>query len=515
MKQKLKFFSLIQSLMGLGLMTGLMILLATPLQAKQEVEVQTRKLGDTTHFEFSGRSQWPYVIKNETKSNSPVIYLRLPAIDQKSSDVLSKISDERIKKIEVTRLGLDRQTEIRIFLNSSKVESFDYLTEAPSRLVLDIYTNPQLPKPVDTAQNQPAKTRSPAGTDYIVAEKPQVKSNKSKSKAKKVKKKDENSSGIAEIKTIKTLDGSDPYLKRFDVSKKEIKKSSIIASQTNIYLPFPQFPLDNKIYNLLVNAPTKYEIDPKDRDENKKARFILGLFEKNRFASLIRSIQEFREEFPDSRYEEIMGYLEADTYYKKYKENGIVQMFDQAMGLYDELSRKYPASPASERTSLFLGYAYQTRGDHLSAIKFFDRYTRNYQDSKLVSKVNIAKSKSYLKLGKSKEALETLSEVEENANFVEDRAEAAYLKGNVPFARKNYKEAIVLYDKAIKKYRPFIKNNPHALFNLAESLFWDRQPKRSLDTLRVYMQRFPDHDHGGYALTRIGELIEILGAPTS
>ncbi len=497
-------------------LVGLSVLAQSSFAQDSQIQALVRAISDATHIEFSGRSQWLYQMNTEEREGKSVVYLRIPQLDEKSIAALRAIKDDRIEKVEITPKGLDEHTEIRFVLSGHKVESFDYLTESPSRLVIDFYID-ENKKPIQ-AQNQNApqegsEKRRPAGTDYIVV--PQPKQQRPVVKTKLDKPENQSKKGLENIGSIRTLDGSDPKLERFNVTEKEIKKSSIIASQTNIYLPFPEYPLENKIYNVLKESPTIYEIDPKDTLENKQARFILGLFKKGRVAATIKAIEEFDKSFKDSRYEEILEYIRADLLYSQWEKTNNVETFDQAMGHYDKLTRKFPGSPATEKTTLFIGFAYQNRGDHLNAIKFFNRYLRHYKDSKLRGKVRLAVARSFLDLKQSKQAAKVLDEIEGTTQFVEDKATAAFLKGNVYFDRMEYADAIVAYDEAIRKYKTFIQDHPYALFNLAESLFWEREPKRSLDNLRLYMQRFPEHTHGGYALTRIGELIEILGAPAS
>jgi tetratricopeptide (TPR) repeat protein len=46
---------------------------------------------------------------------------------------------------------------------------------------------------------------------------------------------------------------------------------------------------------------------------------------------------------------------------------------------------------------------------------------------------------------------------------------------------------------------------------MAEAQFWLKDYKASLDSFRDFLQRYPSHTFGGLAMTRIGEIFELLG----
>lgn len=89
--------------------------------------------------------------------------------------------------------------------------------------------------------------------------------------------------------------------------------------------------------------------------------------------------------------------------------------------------------------------------------------------------------------------------------------EATYRLGDVAFSRRDYPEAIKLYQEALKTHPESESQFPNAHYNMAESFFWTGDYPKSLEHYLAYLRLFPSHDHGGYAITRIGELMEIMG----
>ncbi len=82
--------------------------------------------------------------------------------------------------------------------------------------------------------------------------------------------------------------------------------------------------------------------------------------------------------------------------------------------------------------------------------------------------------------------------------------------GDVYFQRKQFRKSVDAYQKALHEYPEF--KFPHVYYNLAESLFWLGQWNQSLKSYHRFIKTFPSHPYESYALARIGELLDILGA---
>jgi tetratricopeptide (TPR) repeat protein len=94
---------------------------------------------------------------------------------------------------------------------------------------------------------------------------------------------------------------------------------------------------------------------------------------------------------------------------------------------------------------------------------------------------------------------------------VQDGAEARYRMGDVEFARQNWPCSIASYQKVLKELPQFAKVYPNAHFNMAEAMFWNKDYKKAADEFVNFLTLFPTHPYGGYAMTRIGEIMGILG----
>jgi tetratricopeptide (TPR) repeat protein len=501
--------------------------------AANSVSVDASRIGDASHFEFSGRTDWKYDLK---RVDGRRIVLNLSGLDAVSLAKLRSHKDTIIQGVSIDENGVDGAAQVSFnVVNGS--DFFDYTTDSPSRLIVDFFPkDSDSKKSRKTEQNTGAKAansghsidgvprslgsvkdistqitglpkkagRAPAGSDLPL--KATVDSDEKPSLAEEISSKKDFSHGI--------FDGGDPEFRRFTVKDYEINQDAIFKSRGNFYLPFPMLDLGNPQLKALIDAPPTYEIVPSDTKENKQARVVLSLFSNGpkKRALFLTTSAEFLKMYPQSQYDEMIRYMVADTHETMGRELGSNPDFETAMTSYQSLAEKYPQSPITPRTLLFIGYSYMERGDSFGALKAFQRFTRLNPTSKYIDQVNVAVAEAYLRLNRYDDSMKMLETIEESAKTLKVRQEAAFRKGDVAFRRKNWAEALKLYRGSIAKYPDAIARFPNAYYNIAEAEFTKGDYPEALEDYRVFLQKFPDNDHGGYAMTRMGELIGIMGA---
>lgn len=497
------------------------------------IRVEFSRIGDASHFEFEGTGSDRYKLERNDKGE---VVLRIPNLDEASMRRLREVADGQVKVLSIEPKSVDGNVEIR-FQAGKDVDFFDYVSDQPKRLVVDFFPAQDAlkdAKPLAAANeseekakakpSSPAKApqkREPAGGDFVIVAKQgptgaTTLSAEPASLAEQIASRKDFERGI--------FDGGDPEFRRFTVKDYEIRESARLQSRAALRIPFPMLDLGFPKLGELQAAPPIYEILPKDTAENKEARLLLTLFKNQRQALFLSTAKDFLKKYPQSDYDEIVRYAMADTHYalwrqeRVYNEENKIKSdsnlhdadFEEAMGLYYNLVEKYPDSPMTTRTLLLVGYSYLDRGDSFGALKTFQRLVRLKPDSKYAGQVKISIARAFLSLNRWDDALKELTDVEQNAKSVKDRQEAGFRKGDVYFRRGDYQKAIAEYDRAIKAYPEATGRFPNAFYNLAESRFRLGQEKMAIDSFRQFLQKFPEHRHGGYAMTRLGELIETL-----
>ncbi len=496
--------------------------------AQARVSAGLSRVGDASHLEFEGMTSWKYDLRRDGDK----VVLRVPPLSAESLVKLRTHSDALIRKVDVDEKGVDGAHELTFHLKAGDTDFFDYLTDEPSKLIVDFFPKDVAPaKPVAEAAPPPqpkgsskgrperapsAKNaaagpglpagprRQPAATEFIQA--PAVEGGGEQT--------DFGGDGVGSASDFKhgVFDGGDPTFKRFAMPDHEIRESALIASRRNIYLRFPPLKLESSHLATLLGNPPVYEIVPASSRETKEAQLLLTLFNNKRRAVFLKTAKEFLARHPDTRYDEIVRYMMADTHYELWRADRTPVDFEQAVGMYRHLSEKYPDSPLATRTLLLIGYSYLDRGDSFGALKALQKFLRARIGTKFTDQVKISIAEAYLNLNRFDDALSLLGEIEATAKNKKDSVEASYRAGDVHFRRKDFASAVAAYLESIKKYPDHALHFPSAWYNLAEARFWRGEYRESLDSYRRYLELFPQNAHGGYAMTRVGELLEILGA---
>lgn len=486
--------------------------------------------GDTVHLEFVGRSQWNYDAKKINKAERPVFQMIVEPLSDQFVRRLESFKNDYITAISVNTKYTDGKHLVEFVLSNDSIDAFDYLTDQPSRLIVDFYPDPE--KPVkqakvkssdkETAVGEP--TRKPAMADVlqIGQQGPLVATNLNSAPLSPLKNTAEVSAPRAGI-----FDGGDPDYERFSVKDYEIKEDAIIASQDKYYIPFPMLLAESEVWQQVNIAPTIYQVRPKDTEENKMARLLLTLFEKKRPLVFLKTAKWFHEKYPTSEYKELIEFMTADVHYQLWEEKKSAPDFDQAMLQYKKLVEKYPTNPLSERVSLRMGTIALAKKDAISALKYFNQHigNPNFNDSSLSKDLaKIGTALAYQLLNRHDEAYAIYDALEGASKFKDIKVEAAFRKGDV-YTRKGdaiknlptehklaWEKAVKEYESAKKKYPDFTEKYPNAAYNQAEAFFWQKKYPEALEGYRNFVKKFPVHSHAPFAMTRIGEVMDILGA---
>jgi tetratricopeptide (TPR) repeat protein len=478
------------------------------------VDAQISNMGDTTHVEFSGLSQWDYDIQKKVAKSQTIVDLIVPPLSAAAMEQLSSFRSADVKNIVINQKGPDGKVIVTLTMAGNSVDAFDYLTDQPSRLVIDIFKQkgsvgaaanaesthegdkPEREKTSKAAAKSSSGNRMPATTDILKLN-PMPDS--------------ELEAGIEPGKRSGIFDGADPQFSRFNVQDFEVKEEAVIASRENVYLAFPTLrtPLSD-LAQLSITKPI-YEIIPKDTDENKQARLLLTLYNNKRYNVFLKTAEWFAQKFPHSDYDELVRFMWADAHFYLWLDKKNPNDFDLAMLRYRQALEKYPQTPLVERTLLLMGYATLERGDYLGTLRSFQSHIRARPQSPNRDRARLGVAEAYLKINRFEEALQQYREFEKDAASEKAKIEAAYLAGDVLFQKKDFQAAIAEYQGAQKKYPQNVGEFPNALFNQGAALFNLKDYRKSLDVYGDFLKKFPSHEYAGYAMTRVGELLDILG----
>lgn len=488
-----------------------MIPFVPALAAADNISMDLRAVEGNFHLEFSGSNEWDYDLERREQDGKSVIELRVPSLKADTESALKKIAEnEVVESIRLDRTPGGTKDTLTINLKSKFVESFDYLTEKPSRLVVDLYVNTKKKK--SASESATVKNKSPS-KDKKDQRKPAMDEFTKIEDLLKVAEIGGGSESSTKIViNAGIFDGGDPNFERFAVKDHEIKEESIVRSQENLYTPFPMLLVEGVHFEEIKSKPPIYEITPTNTEENKMARLILTLLEKKRLAVCLKTINWFLAKYKKSDYEEIIRYALGDLYFKLWEKDKNRLSYETSMQAYREALTKYPNSILAQRTKFFIGYASFFNKDYFGALRIFQGYVSESKPSELRDKAMLAVARSLMRLNQFEESIKTYEKMEKEGFSEFNRVEASYLKGDVYYSNKQFKLASEAYKDAVMKYPQAMNLYPNAFYNLGESLFWQTLYKASLESYREFLTKFSAHSHAPYAMTRAGETMEILGA---
>lgn len=490
------------------LLTLLFVFVGLSARASTNVTMDLRIVEGNFHLEFLGSNEWDYDLERKEIEGKTLIELRVPSLAPQVQEQIKKIpKNDVVDSIFIEKVPGGSKDIVTINLHAKDAESFDYLTEKPSRLIVDIY----LSRKKNTKQNL-AKDSSKSVNQTSVLPTKKDERKPAMDELTKVE-------PIEEVRPVQTsvsmagiFDGGDPNFERFAIRDHEIKEEAIVRSQENLYIPFPMLITEGQHFELIKSQPPVYEIEPKSDSENKMARLVLTLFEKGRLAVSLKTLTWFFNKYPHSEYDEIMRFVAGDIYYKLWEQDSSRISFESAMQAYREALIKYPKSLLALRTQFLIGYSAYVNKDYFGSLRTFQGVVAHEKPSDLRDKAELAVARSLMHLNQLDDSVKTYENIEKNGFKEENRVEAAFLKGDVYYTNKKYQKASEAYREGTLKYPQFMGKYPNAFYNLAESLFWQKLYKASLEAYREYLTRFPGNPHAPYAMTRAGETLEILGA---
>ncbi len=482
-------------------------------QTEAQVSADIRFQRDTLHVELNGKESWDYQIKKINKQNTDFFELEVAPLSEKSRKEIQEFKSENVQKIEVKPLFKDQRDLIVFSFKENTFEVFDYLTDQPSRLILDFYPAPK--SQVKTTPEESLRSAKVASKSNKVG---QIASERLPASADYLQVSPQNmpfSAGSTKQRNVGILDGGDPDFDRFTIKDYEVKEEAIIASQENVYLEFPILKPKSHYLETILSKPPVYQIETQDTDENKQARLLLTLFTNKRFLIFLKTADWFFEKFPQSKYDEVIRAMFADSIFAIWMNSEKAPDFELAMARYRQFLEKYPQSILAERTAMLIGFATLNKGDDLQAIRLFQNHINSRPESPNVEISKLAMAEALLNMKKYDEALKTYSDVEKDSRQDKYRIKANYLKGDVFYQRGDYEAAIQHYKDSLSAH-PAEKNQfPNALYNQASAYFWLGNYRMSLQVYNEFLKNFYQHEFAGYAMTRVGELLDILGADKS
>jgi TolA-binding protein len=482
-------------------------------------------MNDVTHLEIAGIGTNDY----QVDKNKNLVELKINDLSADKVKELRAYKDRHISKIDVSQSASLDQSIVQIYLTTSAVEMFDYLTDSPPSLSVDFYFDDEKQEKLAKAEASKKKkenaAKSKSGEEQDIMNESEEDSIERKLASNEFIKKIENASILSDLdegSKKQINDGADGKKgqkrpkKIYDIRDTldiEVQKINfpldiIIEAREKIFLKFPLLLNESEYLSSVLSRKVSYEIADKTDPETKDFLKAQKMFDENDFKKFFKSKKIFLKKYPKSRYTEMISFMGADALLQTYKKEKDPELFEEALKTYDALISKYPKSSLSERTYLLLSFLRMKEGKFLEASRNLKTYVERYQKSPLRDNIRLILAQSLLRTKQYKDAALIYEELmKSEATDVKEMA--TFEAGDVFLEKNDYKNAIKYYETALNNYPQAAKKFPNIYFNLGEAQFMIEDYRSSIQAFRTFLKEHPQHDFSSYAWTRMGEMLEI------
>lgn len=499
------------------------VLIAIGMTQQVSYAAEINHLNEVTHLEIPDVTPADYTIKK----NNEILEISIEGLPESQQSKLKAYSDRFIRKIDIKKSTTLSKDVITFYLSDKNIEIFDYLTDSPSTLSIDLFAKDET-KEIDAEYEMAQKLNKkkydksiknrPAGRDIASAEfiksighvtvtgdTTDVKKHV-ETEEEKIKKRKEINKDLLRIVRLAKQDSED--LLRFDTDKINFSKDSLIEGRNRIYIKYPVLLSEHKYVSDILQKDIQYEFKKSDDPVTQDFLKLRKIYSNEDFKNFLKAKKIFSKKHNKSKFDEMVGHMEAEAYLKLYAQENEKIFYDRALKIYDSLLNKYPASPVSERTLLLISYLRLQHKQYFEAARNMKLYLTRYEKSPLYENIQLVLAQSLVHLHEYKDARKVYDSLLSSDN-AEIKSAAYYAYGDIYFEERDYNSAIKFYNEALKKYPAEDKLYPNIYFNLGETQFLLGQYKESLNNLRKFIEQHPQHDFASFAWTRMGEIFEM------
>ncbi len=499
-------------------------------QAQAIENTEINHLNEVTHLEIPNIAPADYVIKKTDEK----IELSVEALSEANLQKLKNYSDRFIRKIEVNKNNSLSKDVITFYLSEKNLEIFDYLTDAPSTLSIDIFAkddskeqdaeyeiSQKLEKKSSPAKKNTkqedfkvvSKGRDIASAEFIktigqvtiTGDTTDVKKEAEKDNE-ELKKKKEVNREMQRIIRLAKMDTAD--ILKFDTEKVNFSKDSLIEGTNRIYIKYPMLLSEHSTISDILQRDIRFEFKPSQDPVSLDFMKVRKFYTNRDYKSFLKAKKIFAKKHQSSKFDEMINYMEAEAYLKLYNEEGLKIFFDRSLKIYDALLTKYPDSPISERTLLLASYLRLKDKNYFDASRNLKTYIKLYPQSPLRENMELILAQSLVRLHEYKEAKQIYNSLF-SSTAPDVKASAYYEYGDAFFEARDYEKALTAYSEALKMFPAEDKSYPNIYFNMGEIEFLLGRYKNSLEDLRKFISQHPQHEYASFAWTRMGEIFEM------
>jgi tetratricopeptide (TPR) repeat protein len=245
----------------------------------------------------------------------------------------------------------------------------------------------------------------------------------------------------------------------------------------------------------------KYE-EPEAQDKSKEASYVrlaLDLYKEGKVALVLKTLDFFSAEHPNSQYRLRMKFLRANAMLK-------LGMAKDGETLLGDIMNEATDNPVALHSAMYLAYQHMERGEMLAATENFLWLIAHFETYNNAWIFHLGAAETLYSLKRTDRALKEYEWVAEKAPDMDSRAEGALRAADLYMARFQYDQALAGYFQSMHyfpdqaaKFAPLHINRAEALYGLGQ---WDR----AKEAFEAFLREYPGNPSGWRAAFRLGEI---------
>ena len=276
-----------------------------------------------------------------------------------------------------------------------------------------------------------------------------------------------------------------------------------LSDKTDVFLPF--LPYHEKVdFSRWIPSRTPDEnftyYRPTSRDkESQYIRLALDLYKQGKNALVLRTLDFFEKDYPQSDRMHEMRFLRANALIK-------LGLPKDATPILARLGVDSKDSSVAVYAAMFTAGAQIEGGSSLAALESFLWLINHYPEHHLAWVFHLGAAESLFSMKQTERAAKEYQWVAENGPSDRAKAQAALRIGDLYLDRLQYEHALAAYYQGLNRFGEEAKEFPGVFVNRGETLYQLGQMDRAQDVFKMFLKAFPAHPSGWRATYRLGEI---------
>ncbi len=244
----------------------------------------------------------------------------------------------------------------------------------------------------------------------------------------------------------------------------------------------------------------KYLQPTGDGEDAKYVRLALDLYSQGKPALVLKTLDFFDAEQPNSKFKLEMQFLRANAMIR-------LGLRAEAMRILKDIVAVAKDSSVALYAGMYVAVKTAESGNHLAAMESFLWLIQNYPSHRLNWVFHLGVAESLYAMKQTDRAAKEYQWVIMNGPDRQAQAEGAARMGDIYLIRRQYERALAAYYQAIKHYKTEMKKFPAVFVNRAESLYWLKIFDRAESAYREFLAAYENHPSAWRAMYRMGEVV--------